>query len=198
MHLTDRAEQLPVQAHSTQYRGRVWDVVSEEVDLGAAGVVTRDYIDHPGAVAILAIDDDDKVVLIQQYRHPIGTFEWEIPAGLRDVAGEPDLRTAQRELAEEADLHAATWQHLIQVATSPGSSSETITIFLARDLTNVPEHQRHTRDGEELDMPTARVHIDELCAAILEGRVHNGTLIQAVLAARVAREQGWDTLPPAE
>ena len=121
MELVDRVAPRPVLGRRVGFAGRVWDVVSDEVDLGAAGTVTRDYIDHPGAVAVVALDDADRVVLVHQYRHPIGTVEWEIPAGLTDAPGEPPLVTAQRELAEEADLRANTWHHLLDVATTPGS-----------------------------------------------------------------------------
>lgn len=195
--LRDRPDRLPVLAREVGFSGRVWDVVSEVVDLGAAGVVTRDYIDHPGAVAVLPLDADGRVGLVQQYRHPIGTFEWEIPAGLTDEAGEPPLVTAQRELAEETDLQAAVWHRLLEVATTPGSSSETIGIYLARDLSEVPAADRHDREGEELGMPLAWFPLDAVREAALAGRVRNMTLTVAVLAACAARDVGWRTLRPA-
>lgn len=197
MPLLDRPDPRPVRARSVEFSGAVWDVVTEIVDLGAAGEVTRDFIDHPGAVAVVALDEDDRIVLVQQYRHPIGAFEWEVPAGLLDVEGEPPARTAARELAEEADLLADTWHHLIEVATSPGSSSETITVFLARGLHPVPEADQHSREGEELDMPAARFPLEEVREAVLAGRVRNATLAVAVLAAWAAREDGWARLAPA-
>lgn len=197
MELSDRVEPRPVRSRTVGFEGHVWDVVSEVVDLGAAGLVTRDFIDHPGAVAVVALDDAERVVLVHQYRHPIGTVEWEIPAGLTDVAGEAPLRTAQRELAEETDLRANTWHHLLDVATTPGSSSETITIFLARDLHEVPEGERHERDGEEQDMPIAWFSLDEVRDAALAGRIRNMTLTVGVLAACAARDAGWATLRPA-
>ncbi|MDO5503549.1 MAG: NUDIX hydrolase [Actinomycetia bacterium] len=197
MQLSDHIEPRPVHSRTTSFSGRVWDVVTDEVDLGPAGVVTRDYIEHPGAVAIVALDEQERLVLIQQYRHPVGRVEWEIPAGLLDVQGELPRHTAARELAEEADLIAGTWHCLLEVATTPGSSSETIAIFLARDLRPVPEEERHERDGEELDMPRAFVPLDEVREAVLAGRLQNMTLAVAVLAACAARDAGWDSLPPA-
>jgi len=194
LELVDRVEPRPVVSREVGFHGRVWDVVSEVVDLGAAGRVTRDYIDHPGAVAVVALDDAGRIALVHQYRHPIGTVEWEIPAGLTDVDGEPLVLTAQRELAEETDLRADTWHHLLEVATTPGSSSERITIFLARDLHVVPEAERHTREGEELDMPLAWFPLDEVRDAALAGRIRNMTLIAGVLAACAARDAGWSTL----
>ena len=102
--LRDRFDRRPVLSAVPAFTGRVWDVVSEEVDLGEGGVVTRDFVDHTGAVAVLALDEEERVVLVQQYRHPVGAFEWELPAGLLDVDGEPAHLTAARELHEEADL----------------------------------------------------------------------------------------------
>ncbi|WP_392541876.1 NUDIX domain-containing protein [Oryzobacter telluris] len=181
----------PVVESVVSFAGRVWDVRSESVDLGEAGVVVRDFVDHSGAVAVLALDEDDRVVLVQQYRHPVGAFEWELPAGLQDVAGEPPHLTAARELAEEADLVAGEWHLLLDHYASPGGSSEALRVFLARDLTDVPEDELHDRDGEELGMPVRRVPLDELVEAVLAGDVHNGTLMIATLAAARLRERGW-------
>ena len=98
------------------------------------GEIVRQYVDHPGAAAIVALDDDDRVLLIQQYRHPIRHRDWEIPAGLLDIAGESPLETAQRELEEEADLVAADWEPLVSVFTTPGGNDEVVHLFLARGL----------------------------------------------------------------
>ena len=190
--LRDRLERRPVLSSRTSFPGRGWDVVTEEVDLGEAGVVTRDLVDHTGAVAVLALDADERVVLVQQYRHPVGAFEWELPAGLLDVDGEPPHLTAARELREEADLAAGEWRLLLDHYASPGGSSESIRVFLARDLTPVPDHELHERDGEELGMPVRRVPLDEVVDAVLAGDVHNGTLMVSALAAVRLREKGWD------
>lgn len=192
--LHDRLAPCPVLGSTVSFAGRVWDVVSEEVDLGEAGVVVRDFVDHSGAVAVLALDDDDRVVLVQQYRHPVGAFEWELPAGLQDVSGEPPHLTAARELAEEADLVAGEWHLLLDHYASPGGSSEALRVFLARGLSAVPDDERHERDGEELGMPVRRVPLDDLVGAVLDGRVHNGTLMIAALAAARLRDGGWSGL----
>jgi ADP-ribose pyrophosphatase len=189
--LRDRLERRPVLSSTTSFPGRVWDVVTDEVDLGDGGVVTRDLVDHTGAVAVLALDEEDRVVLVQQYRHPVGAFEWELPAGLLDVDGEPPHVTAARELREEADLDAGEWHLLLDHYASPGGSSESIRVFLARNLTPVPAHERHERDAEELGMPVRRVPLDEVVHAVLSGDVHNGTLMVSVLAAARLRENGW-------
>lgn len=192
--LADRLERRPVLARVASFTGRVWDVVSEEVDLGEGGIVTRDFVDHTGAVAILALDEQDRVVLVQQYRHPVGAFEWELPAGLLDVAGEAPHLTAARELMEEADLVAGEWHLLLDHYASSGGSSESVRVFLARDLRPVPDAERHERDGEELGMPVRRVPLDEVVAAVLAGDVHNGTLMVSSLAAARLRERGWSGL----
>lgn len=192
--LRDLLSPRPVLRSDVSFEGRVWDVRSEAVDLGEAGVVVRDFVDHSGAVAVLALDDEDRVVVVQQYRHPVGAFEWELPAGLQDVAGEPPHVTAARELAEEADLTAGRWDLLVDHYASPGGSSESLRVFLARDLAEVPHDERHARDGEELGMPTRRVPLDDLVEAVLRGDLHNGTLMIAVLAAARLRERDWSGL----
>ena len=190
--LRDRLERRPVLSSELVFDGRVWDVRTERVDLGEGGVVTRDFIDHTGAIAVLALDEADRVVLVQQYRHPVAAFEWELPAGLLDVDGEPAHLTAARELMEEADLVAGEWHLLLDHYASPGGSSESIRVFLARDLTPVPDYELHVRDGEKRGMPVRRVPLDEVVDAVLAGDVHNGTLMVSVLAAARLREKGWD------
>lgn len=194
MDLTDSARARPVLSREVVFEGRVWNVVRDVVDLGAAGEVTRDYIEHPGAVAVIALDEDEQVVLVHQYRHPAGIVEWEIPAGLRDVHGEDPVATAARELAEEAFVSADEWYRLVEVVTTPGSSSETILVYLARGMHEIPEDERHTRDGEELDMPIGWFPLHTVRDAILAGRLRNATLTIAVLAACAAKEFGWHAL----
>lgn len=194
MDLADSPEARPVRSREVVFDGLVWNVVRDVVDLGAAGEVTRDYIEHPGAVAVIAIDEDDRVVLVHQYRHPAGVVEWEIPAGLRDVDDEEPVATAARELAEEAFVSADEWYRLAEVVTTPGSSSETIIVYLARGLHEIGEDERHARDGEELDMPIGWFPLLAVRDAILAGRLRNATLTIAVLAACAAKESGWQTL----
>lgn len=196
--LRDRLERRPVVASELSFGGRVWDVRSEQVDLGEGGVVTRDFVDHTGAVAVLALDEADRVVLVQQYRHPVGAFEWELPAGLLDVDSEPAHVSAARELHEEADLVAGEWHLLLDHYTSPGGSTEALRVFLARDLCAVPEAEQHSREGEELGMPVRRVPLEDLVEAALAGDVHNVTLMVSVLAASCLRSRGWDGLRPVD
>lgn len=199
--LVDRVAPQPVEASEVALRGRVWDVRRDTVDLGAGGTVVREYVDHPGAVATLALREDrgtPEVLLIQQYRHPVGTFEWELPAGLLDQAGEPPREAAARELAEEADLRAERWDLLADYVSSPGGLSEALRVFLARDLSDVPHHQLHEREGEELGMPTGWVDLDLAVDAVLAGRIRNATVAVGLLSAQLARARDWVTLRPAD
>jgi 8-oxo-dGDP phosphatase len=178
--LRDEQERPDVIDSRTVFEGRIWDVVADTVSYGG-GQFVREYVRHPGAAAVVAVDDDERVVLIQQYRHPIGERDWEIPAGLLDVAGEPPAATAQRELAEEVDLVAGRWQPLVSVHTSPGGNDEVVHIFLARDLADAPD--RFDRAEEEADMVVARVPLAEAVDAVIAGSVRNGILATGLLAA---------------
>ena len=195
--LADRIESRPVVGSEVVHHGMVWDVVRERVDLGGdAGEVTREFVDHPGAVAIVALDEQDRLVLVQQYRHPVRAFLWEVPAGLLDVDGEDPWRAAARELHEEADLVAQQWHVLVDYFTSPGGMNEALRVYLARGLSQVPDGHRHEREGEEHGMPVRWVGLDEALAAVLAGRVHNTSAVVGILAAHAARAQGWATLRP--
>lgn len=176
----------------------MWDVRREVVDLGAAGEVTREFVDHPGAVAILALDEHGRAAVVQQYRHPVGAREWELPAGLLDTTGETAAETAARELREEADLTAARWDVLVDIVSSPGGISEAQRIFLARGLGEIPPHERYQRHGEELGMPRRWVSLETLVGGVLAGDLHNATLALGALAAQAARASGWSTLRPVD
>lgn len=162
------------------YRGRVWDVRSDTVRYGQ-GQIVRQYVAHPGAAAIVAVDDQERVLLIQQYRHPIRHRDWEIPAGLLDIAGESPLESARRELAEEADLQATDWQPLVSIFTTPGGNDEVVHLFLARGLSPVGE--AHHREEEEADIRIEWVPLTDAVTGVLEGRLRNGILATGVLAA---------------
>jgi ADP-ribose pyrophosphatase len=189
----DRPAPRPVLAHTDLHHGKIWDLVSETVDLGVSQVV-REYIAHPGAVAVIALDAQDRVLLLQQYRHPVRAELWEPPAGLRDVDGEAPHLTAARELAEEADLRAGTWHLLAEFFTTPGGSDEQILVYLARDVQPVPEDERFVREDEEAGMVPLWVPLDEAVEAVLAGRLHSPSAVVGVLAAAAARDRGWTTL----
>jgi len=170
------------------FHGRVWDIRAESFRYGD-GVLRREFMDHTGAVAVLALDDEDRVCLIRQYRHPVRLREWELPAGLLDVDGEAPLAAAQRELAEEVDLVAADWSLLADLANSPGGSNEVVRVFLARGLAGT--ETAFDRTAEEADMEVRRVPLDELVAAVRAGRVQNAITVIAALSAQLERERGW-------
>lgn len=194
--LADRLDARPVVGSQVIHHGMVWDVVRETVDLGAAGEVTREFVRHPGAVSIVAMDDRDRVCLVQQYRHPVRAYTWEVPAGLLDVEGEDPWVAAARELHEEADLAAEHWHVLADYFSSPGGMDEALRVYLARGLSHVPEHDRHEREGEEHGMPVRWVDLDEAQEAVLTGRIHNPSAVVGILAAHAARDRGWATLRP--
>ena len=166
------------------FSGYVWNVVTDDVVLSNGDVVHRDVVRHPGAVAVIALDEDGHVVLVEQYRHPMMSRMWEAPAGLRDVDGEPALVTAQRELAEEAGLQAEQWTPLLELALTPGGSDEIISVFLAEDL-SACEVADFVPEGEEADIVVGRFPLQEVIEAVLAGRIRNATLACAVLALGV-------------
>lgn len=178
--LRDEPLDLEVVASDLVYRGAVWDVRSDTVRYGD-DEMTRQYVEHPGAAAVVALDDEGRVVLIQQYRQPIKERDWEIPAGLLDVAGEPPLETAKRELTEEVDLEAERWQHLVSIHTTPGGNDEVVHLFLARGLSTVVTG--YEREHEESDMRVERVPLADVIDAVLAGRLRNGILATGVFAA---------------
>lgn len=187
----DRAVERPLLASEVVHEGMIWDVVRDTVDLGEAGTVRREYVRHPGAVAVIALDDEDRVLLLRQYRHPVRAELWEPPAGLLDVPGEDPSRAAARELAEEADLVAGSWWELVDYLSSPGGSDEGLRLFLARDLTPVPHDERHVREAEEAGMAVRWVPLDEAVDAVLAGHLQNPSAVVGVLAAAACRSRGW-------
>ena len=198
MELHDTPVQRTVFSAETRFRGLIWTVRTEHVQLGPDETVVRDVIDHPGAVGVLVLDAQERVLLIQQYRHPVGSLLWEAPAGLLDVAEEPPLAAAQRELYEEAGLRAARWDVLVDYFNSPGASSEAFRCYLARDVTPVEAADRHVGTGEERDMPSVWVPLEEAVGLVLAGRLHNPTAVSGILAAAAARARGWTDLRPAD
>ena len=194
----DQVSPRPVLHSRRSFTGRVWDVTSDLVDLGESGVVTRDYVHHPGAVAIFALNENSQVYLVRQYRHPVRTETWEPPAGLMDFAGESPLDAAKRELFEEADLAAETWNVLIDFFSSPGGSSEGIRVYLARDLTPIPEEERHERESEERDMVGAWVDVPSILNAINRADIAGPTLLLGAFALDAAMRADFATLRPAD
>ncbi|WP_405460666.1 NUDIX hydrolase [Streptomyces sp. NBC_00101] len=198
MGIQDRAEEWRVTATVTPFTGNKTSVRTDDVVMPDGTVVGRDYQVHPGSVAILAIDEQDQVLVLRQYRHPVRHKLWEIPAGLLDVPGENPLSAAQRELYEEAHVKADEWRVLADVFTSPGGSDEAVRIFLARGLSEAVG-ERFAVSEEEADMEQARVPLAELVRGVLAGELHNSCLVMGVLALTAARAgDGERALRPAE
>ncbi|SBT67310.1 ADP-ribose pyrophosphatase [Micromonospora sediminicola] len=183
-----------VTARRDVWSGRIFSVVSDDVTMPGGGTAARDYVRHVGAVAVVALDDVGQVVLIRQYRHPVGRHLWELPAGLMDVSGEDLAAAAARELAEEADLTAGRVDVLVDLHSSPGFSDEVVRVFLARDLGDVPAEQRHDRHDEEADLQVVRVDLDEAVRMVLAGEITNASCVAGLLAAARARETGFTEL----
>lgn len=182
--LADEAHEVQVLDSALVFEGAVWDVVRDRFRYGS-GEIVREFQKHPGAVAVLAEDEAGRILLIKQYRHPIGYRDWELPAGLLDVAGEDALDAAKRELEEETDVRAADWSELCQFFSSPGGSSELITVFLAQSISDAPE--TFARHAEETDLELRWVPLEEVVAAVLDGRVRNSILANAVLNLHARR-----------
>jgi 8-oxo-dGTP pyrophosphatase MutT (NUDIX family) len=193
--IRDEPGAWPVRESAELARGQIVTVRRDAVELPDGEVVTREVVEHPGAVAILALDDEDRVLMIRQYRHPVGATLWEIPAGLRDVAGEPLLETARRELLEEAGYRAATWHLLADYASSPGITTERLRIFLARNLAVVPPAEReYVPEHEEAYLTTAWVPLTDAVRGILAGELHNGVAIVGILSAYAGQVDGFSEL----
>ena len=150
---------------------------------------SRISLEHPGAVVVLAVDDDERVMCLRQYRHTSGHEFVELPAGLKDAGDEPPVETAKRELREEVELEATDWRLLLSTFGSAGISDEVHDIFLARGLSHAPRGDFEMRH-EEAEMQPFWVPMADLLDAVLEGRVRQGPLVQAVLIYEVLRQRG--------
>ena len=197
--LRDVAELWPVTSATELARGRIVTVRTDMVRMPDGSLAGREVVEHPGAVGVLALDEAGQVLLIRQYRHPVGRLLWELPAGLRDVAGEPARATAERELLEEVGYLASDWRVLVDYFSSPGISTERLRIYLARGLTEVPEQQRkYVREHEEAHLVLAWAPLDEVVALLLSGELHNGVTAVGILSAYAARQDGFAALRDAD
>ena len=197
--MEDTPESWPVAATEPLLKHWLLEVRSDKVQMPDQNFAERTVVSHPGAVAVLALDDAGRVLMIRQYRHPVGYQLWEIPAGLRDAAGEPPLETARRELLEETGYRARDWHVLIDYFTSPGYSTERLRIYLARAVEQAKDDpaQAYVRHDEEKYMIQQWVPLDQAVTLAFEGRLHNSAAITGVLAAQSAQSTNFRTLRPA-
>ncbi len=176
----DQPFAVNVSSSEVALRGMIWNVQREVFEF-ADQTLTREFVEHPGAVAIVAMNDRGQVLLIRQYRHPVGEWLWEIPAGLLDVDGESLESAARRELLEETGYLAGELEPLIEFFTTPGGSTEKISIFLARDL--VLSKERPTLEGEEVDMLVEWVALEEALTAVLSSEIKSPSAAVGIMAA---------------
>jgi ADP-ribose pyrophosphatase len=172
------------------YEGRVITLVKDTVAMPGGGDSMREVVRHPGAVAVVALDDDGAVVLLRQYRHPVGGYLWELPAGLRDEDGEAPLDTAKRELAEEVQLAAERWSLLTTTFSTPGFCDELVLVYLAEGLSDADRPEGFTVEHEELDLQVERVPLADAVQRIFDGGIRNGSTVIGLLAAAQARSGG--------
>lgn len=196
--LGDQKMSWPVRSRTVLGEGRVSAFVDEEVETPDGSLIKRQYLTHPGAVAVVAWrEETDDVAVLRQYRHPVRMELVEIPAGLLDLDGEDWLIAAQRELAEEAELQAERWDVLVDMCTTPGACEESLRVYLARDLSAASRPDGFVLEGEEAHMSWTWVPRAELVDAVFAGRAQSPTLVAGVMALESARLSGrLDTLRP--
>ncbi|KUI31843.1 ADP-ribose pyrophosphatase [Mycobacterium sp. IS-1742] len=163
----------------TVYVGNIFALRADEVRMPGGNTARREVVEHYGAVAIAAVDDDRNIALVYQYRHPLGRRLWELPAGLLDMGGEPPQVTAARELQEEAGLSAAQWRVLVDLDSAPGFSDESVRVFLATDLSEIDRPEAH---DEEADLIVKRVPLSEAVRMVLSGEIVNSIAVAGILA----------------
>jgi ADP-ribose pyrophosphatase len=168
----------------TLYVGNIFALRADDVRMPGGKTARREVVEHYGAVAVLAIDRDDNIVMVYQYRHPVGRRLWELPAGLLDMGGEPPHITAARELKEEAGLSAQNWRVLVDLVSAPGFSDESVRVYLATDLSDVGRPDAH---DEEADMVVRWFPLEEAVHMVLRGEIVNTIAVSGILAARAVR-----------
>jgi 8-oxo-dGDP phosphatase len=197
--IADTVGEWPVVSSAERYRGKIINVRSDTIRSPDGNTAEREVVEHTGAVGVLALDESRRVLMIRQYRHPVGRLLWELPAGLRDVAGEPVLQTARRELLEEAGYRAARWDVLVDYFSSPGIITERLRVFLARGLELVPEAERDfVPENEEAHLLVDWVPLEEAVSLVLAGELHNSVAVMGILAAHTASADGFGSLRAAD
>jgi ADP-ribose pyrophosphatase len=148
----------------------------------------------------VVLDAQERVLLVQQYRHGPSRLLWEPPAGLldSDAVGKSAYDNAARELYEEAGYRAADWRVLVDLFTSPGMSDEAVRLYLARGVTAVDDDERHVGQHEEADMPYTWVPLDLAVTKVLAGELHNPLAVSGILATAAAKVRGFENLRPAD
>lgn len=172
-------------ASETIYVGKIFALRADDVRMPGGNIARREVVEHYGAVAVLAMDDTRNVMLVYQYRHPLGRRLWELPAGLLDLGGEPPHITASRELTEEAGLAASTWHTLVDLDSTPGFSDESVRVYLATGLTDVERPKAH---DEEADLALRWFSLDDAVRMVLSGEIANSIAVGGILAAHTVTD----------
>jgi 8-oxo-dGTP pyrophosphatase MutT (NUDIX family) len=165
----------------TLYVGKIFALRADEVDMPGGKTARREVVEHYGAVAIVALDENNNVAMVYQYRHAVGERLWELPAGLLDMGGEPPQLTAARELEEEAGLRARDWSVLVDVVSAPGFSDESVRVYLATGLTDIGRPEAH---DEEADLRLEWFPLTDAVKMVLSGEIVNSLAVAGILAAR--------------
>jgi ADP-ribose pyrophosphatase len=191
-HLADRPFSWPVVASRDLHRDD-WVVALREDVVHRPDhpeeLFRRLVVEHPGAVVVLAVDEEERVCCVRQYRHAAGGVLVELPAGICDADGEDPQVTAARELREEAELAAEHWRHLMTLNPSAGITTELHRIYLARGLSHADRGDFELH-AEEAEMEKVWIPVDDLIDAVLDGRIQESPLAAAVLAYDVLRRRG--------
>lgn len=196
--VADVCDPWPIIEHSLLATGRVCDFARDRIRMPDGDEMTREYMIHPGAVGVMALDEWGRVAVVRQYRHPVGFRLIEPPAGLLDHPGEDYFEAAKRELAEEAMLAASEWRLLVDLFTTPGGCEESIRIYLATGLKPVDRPEGFVLEGEEAHMDILWVSVDDLVDAAFAGRIQSPSMLTGALSLKLAHERGLDTLRPAD
>lgn len=182
-----------VQATRTVYDGAIVTLRVDDVEMPGGRVAEREVVEHYGAVAVVARDEQGRIAMVHQYRHPLGRRLLELPAGLLDAGpDEAPFDAAQRELAEEVDLAADRWQVLVDLALSPGFTDEALRLYLAEGLHALESAERH---DEEADMAVEWVALDDAVNRVLAGDIVNATSVAGILAVAAADARGRTLRP---
>jgi 8-oxo-dGTP pyrophosphatase MutT (NUDIX family) len=178
--------QFDTLASETVYVGKIFALRADEVRMPGGNTARREVVEHYGAVAVVALDEDGNVALVYQYRHPIGRRLWELPAGLLDLGGERPEVTAARELEEEAGLTAQHWAVLVDIDSTPGFTDESVRVFLATGLSKVDRPEAH---DEEADLRLEWVPLDTAVQRVLGGEIVNSIAVSGILAAHTVSDR---------
>ena len=160
------------------YTGKITSIRRDELTRGDGKTFVRETAVASDAVGIVAMDDKGRILLIRQYRHPMGRPVWEIPAGRMDVEGEKPEETALRELREEADTEASSVELLTLFLNSAGWTTEKTYVYLAKDLMDVPEFQR---ENEEADIEKKWLSLNEAAELVKSGEIDDAKTVIGIL-----------------